>query len=119
MFNLKSLEKADKYNFIIDTEKYGNALNWFKNVKEIIIGGENEDVKNLRILDQLDEDIEQAEINWLKRNCEHLIFDIQFEDKGYAFVDVLMVYDENDNNVFEKWFFGDGESQEFINMICE
>ena len=74
----------------------------------------------LILLDELDEEIEQGEINWLKSNKDNLLFDIQLEDKEYAFVDVLEIYLGNwkeDNKVYEGWFYGDGEAQEFKNMI--
>jgi len=124
MFNLKSLEKAEKYNLQIDLQKYGEALEWYKKVEEIVLGDESEECKENRrkliLLDELDKEIEQGEINWLKNNKDKLLFDIQFEDKEYAFVDVLKFYlgeYKEDNKVYEGWFYGDGEAQEFKNMI--
>jgi hypothetical protein len=114
MFNLELLEKAQKFNVNINT--YNNAINWLKNVNEINLSNDI-DRNNLVLLDKLENEINQAEINWLKANKDNLLFDVQFEDKGYVFVDVLEVYDNKNNKVYEQWFYGDGESQEFIDMI--
>ena len=124
MFNLKSLIKADKY-FQIDLQKYGEALKWYKEVEEIDLSDDENEIckenrKRLVVLAELEEEIEMAEVNWLKSNKERLLFDIQPEDKEFAFVDVLTIYLDDwkeCNKVYEQWFYGDGEAQEFKDMI--
>jgi len=125
MFNLESLVKADKYNIQIDLQKYGEALKWYKEVKEIDLSDDDnklcqDNKKRLILLDELEEEIDQGEINWLKSNKNRLLFDIQAEDKGFAFVDVMVIYLDNwkeCNKVYEQWFYGDGEAYEFKSMI--
>jgi len=112
-----------EFSFEINQEKYGEALAWKKSIRN----GERKgfslndeiDCKNWNLIDELKKEREQAEINWLKQNKEHLYFDSEFKDVGYAFVDILTIYDENNNEIYQTSFMGEGESEEFIAMIMQ
>ena len=67
---------------------------------------------------ELEKEIDKAEVEWLKLHHEELWFSVEFEDKGFAFVDVLTITDNRGKEIAVFDFYSEGESDEFINMIC-
>ena len=109
----------EKFEFKYDEQKYGEVLEWYANVEEIFLNGGNDDREKMLLIDEFNKEKYQAEIDWLKQNKDKLVFNNEFEDVGYAFVDILTIYDENDNEVYKTSFMHEGEADEFINMILE
>lgn len=114
MFDVKrELERAAKYEFMIDA-KYNEVLKWYQATNCIHI---KQDQEKLLLLAELGEKINQAEIHWLKVHNQEIVFDREFKDIGFAFVDVLSIFYKG-KELCEKLFFGDGEADEFIDLIC-
>jgi hypothetical protein len=115
MFNL-NLKEVEKFGFVFNEQKYSKVLQWYKNVEEIVLKNDRE---KLKLLQELEKEIYQAKITWLKHNKNNIYYSIDFEDAGYAFVDILKIYDENDNVVYQAEFMGEGQAEEFINEIMQ
>lgn len=109
------LEMSNKYDYKIDMNKYGTIIEWADKLKEVKVERDRE--KLLKYL-ELEKEVENAEVEWLKHHHKELIFDVHFEDKGYAFVDVLTITDTEGNDITTFYFYGDGEAEEFIDLIC-
>lgn len=108
----------EKFEFKYDEQKYGEVLEWYKNTEEIFLN-DDKDREKMLLLDEFKEEKYQAKINWLKRNKDKLVFNTEFEDAGYAFVDILTIYDEEDNEIHKEKFMFEGDAEEFIDMIGE
>lgn len=108
------LEMSNKYGYKIDMNKYGSVIEWADKLKEVKV---ERDREKLLAYFELEKEVENAEVEWLKLHREELVFDVQFEDKGYAFVDVLTITDTEGNDITTFYFHGDGEAEEFIDSI--
>jgi hypothetical protein len=108
------LQKASKYGYNINGEKYGAVINWAKEIKEVKLSRDRE---YLILLSEMEKEVDDAEIQWLKDHHKELSFCNEFEDRGFAFGDVLTI-ERNGTLVTTVDFYGDGEAEDFIEMIC-
>lgn len=114
--NIKLLiEKAKKFD--CGLSEFEETIKWQQNIKEIYYQ-DPVHKKYISKLFELEQIIDKAEEIWIKNHHTELNFDIHFEDKGYAFVDVLSVSNKNGTLITEMLFYGDGEAQEFVDYVC-
>lgn len=109
------IEKANKFD--CDISEFEKAIKWQQNIKEIYCQ-DPVHKKYMSKLFELEKVIDKAEEIWIKDHHTELNFDIQFEDSGYAFVEVLSVSDKNGTLITQMWFYGAGEAQEFVDCVC-